>query len=68
MNLAYITHSEMLHYIRGYVTKFATQKEAAKNIGVSEQFLSDVLKGRREISERLASKLGFRRTVRFCKK
>lgn len=63
-----ITHPEILHLLKAYVSVQGSQKFAAKSLGVSEQFLSDVLRCKREVSEKLASKLGYRRSVRFRKK
>lgn len=46
--------------LKWHVEQFPTQKEAAKSLGVSPQYLSDVLQGRREITEKLAEKVGWR--------
>lgn len=42
-----------------------TQKATAKELGISPQYLGDILAGRREISDRVAKALGFRRVVTF---
>lgn len=39
----------------------SNQKTVAANIGCSQQFLCDILKGRRQISDRIAEALGFQR-------
>lgn len=42
-----------------------SQKETAAFLGVSPQYLSDVLKRRRYLSETVAEKMGYRKVVRF---
>lgn len=44
-----------------------TQKRVAIALGVSPQYLCDIIKGRREISEQVAEKLGFERVVTFVR-
>ena len=47
------------------VTRAGSQKEAAKLLGISTQYLNDLLRGRREASARVLDKLGLKRiTVR----
>lgn len=43
----------------------SSQKTVAKNLGISQQFICDVLKKRRGISERLAKKMGYKKIVYF---
>ena len=50
-----------------FVKSRRTQKRAAKDLGISQQYLCDVLKGRREISATLADQLGYERVVMFRK-
>lgn len=42
-----------------------SQKKAAERLGISPQYLNDILRGRREISEAVANKYGLRRVVIF---
>jgi plasmid maintenance system antidote protein VapI len=61
----------MRYYIKGEVLKSlrermngrqgTTQKEIADKLGFSPQFINDVLGGRREVTDTLASSLGFRK-------
>lgn len=44
-----------------------SQKKAAQRLGISPQYLNDILRGRREISEAVAAKYGLRRVVIFEK-
>lgn len=43
----------------------STQKELARKINITEQFLSDVLKGRRAVTDVIAKYYGFRRACFF---
>lgn len=42
-----------------------SQKAAAEVLGISEQYLSDILHGRREVSANVARAMGFERIVSF---
>lgn len=42
-----------------------TQRELAASAGVSAQFVNDVIRGRRDVSDTLAREFGYRRVVRF---
>ena len=46
-----------------YVGKFPTRKAAAKALGVSQAYLTDLIHQRRGLSGRMLEKLGLRRTV-----
>lgn len=43
-----------------------SQIATAKRLGFTPQFICDVLKGRREITESLAERLGYNRVTRFA--
>lgn len=42
-----------------------TQKAVAKSLKVTPQFLNDVLKGKREISKKLARSMGYNKRIVF---
>jgi transcriptional regulator with XRE-family HTH domain len=44
-----------------------TAKAAAKEMGISPQYLSDLLRGRRDIPDRIAEFLGFRKTITYSR-
>lgn len=46
-----------------YVARFANQRQAARALGISEPYLSDLLRNRRTASERILKKLRLRRVV-----
>lgn len=46
-----------------YVLKYPTRKAAAEALGISAAYLTDLLYQRRELSEKMLTKLGLRRTV-----
>jgi plasmid maintenance system antidote protein VapI len=68
----------MRTYTKGEIRKFLreqttpprgeTQKQAAKALGFSPQFINDVLGNRRGLTDALADSLGFRRVSYFVKK
>ena len=45
--------------------KGRTQKTVAEELGVSPQYLSEILRGRREVSAQIARKIGLVRCVLF---
>ena len=51
--------------LRAEVERDGGQKAAAKRLGVSAQFLCDVLHGRRGLTARLLRGLGYRRVVMY---
>lgn len=48
--------NDMHHFVQAH----GSQKEAAKALKISEQYLSDMLKGRRKITEKIAWKFAYR--------
>lgn len=54
--------------LRKLIDTLGSQKAAADKLGFTPQFINDVLKGRREMTEALAGKLGFKRVVSFVPK
>lgn len=55
----------LLYLIRLEVEAHGSQKALAKRLGVSEQYLTDVLKRRREPGEKILKPLGFKRVVTY---
>lgn len=55
---SWTTHFELLLAVHTAVRIHGTQKAAAKSLGISPQYLADVLAGRRDISEKLAANFG----------
>lgn len=62
-----ITHEKALELLRLLVKKYNSQSEAAQEIGITQQYLSDILNGNRQISDTVAQKLGYHRVVMFQK-
>jgi hypothetical protein len=50
----------VIEELRFLVKHHGSQKEAARELGISEQYLSDLLLGRRSVSEEIAGKVGYR--------
>jgi len=61
-----ITESELIEKLRKRASE-STQRAVAQELGISIQMLNDLLHGRRQVSDRLASVLGFERRVVFRK-
>lgn len=49
--------------LKGMVVHHGSQAAAARHLGVAPSYFSDLLRGRRRISDRILGKLGFRRIV-----
>jgi len=62
-----ITHDEMKTKILAVVKSAGSQYAAAKQLDISAAYLSDILAGKRAISDSLARKLGFRRSLMYRK-
>lgn len=54
--------------LRAMVEAAGTQKVVAKELHISQQFLCEVLSGKRDVSKRLAAKLGYQRVVAFVER
>jgi len=52
--------SIIINELKLFVVECGSQKEAAKSLGISTQYLNDLLRGRRNVSEEIASKFGYR--------
>lgn len=46
-----------------FAARFPTQQAAAAALGISGPYLSDLLQGRRDVSDAILAKLGLRRIV-----
>ena len=51
--------TKVLVLLKVFVISHGTQKDAADALGISTQYLNDLLRGRRNVSEEIASKFGF---------
>jgi plasmid maintenance system antidote protein VapI len=58
-----MTPADPQEAIRAFVRGFETQAAAARALGISSQYLNDLLSGQRRCSDRLLSKLNLRRIV-----
>jgi predicted transcriptional regulator len=61
-----VTNKQIVQMLRN-VVRMKSQREVADDLGLSPAFVCDVLKGRREVTERLAKKMGYRKVVEFEK-
>lgn len=63
-----LTQETMVIMLRDLVAAMGTAKAAAESLGISDQYLCDILRGRRDISAALAHKLGFERRVIYIRR
>lgn len=54
-----MSHEQFLKYISSEVAKAGSQQAFALRVGISKQYLCDVLKGRREPGRKLLDGVGF---------
>lgn len=59
----FVSTAEMLANIQDLAVRSKTQREAARQLGISAAYLSDILAGRRELSAEVGAKLGYKRVV-----
>lgn len=52
-----------LERLRRFVDTFDTQSAAADELGISRQYLTQLLNGKRDFSEAVLAKIGLRRVV-----
>lgn len=55
-----LNDADVVRIIKAAVV-LSNQKTVAKNIGISQQYLCDVLRGRRGLSDKMLAKIGYRR-------
>lgn len=61
----FATPAALLDRLRVVVAGAGSQDKAARDLGVSSQYLCDVMKGRREPGKKLLDGLGYRRVVLY---
>lgn len=59
-----LNEKEILQELRQTVA-LSTQKAVAEKYGVSQQFICDVLKNRRSVTDDLAKAMGYTKVIRF---
>lgn len=64
-NQVSIDHPELLKILRQYVAGFSTQRAAAQSLGISFQYLGDLLRERAPIPERVALQLGWKQKTEW---
>lgn len=62
-----ITHEKAIELIRQKVKAHGSQIKTAKELDIAPAYLSDILNGRRDVSDSVARKLGYRRVIFFEK-
>jgi transcriptional regulator with XRE-family HTH domain len=51
--------NELMKVLKDMVIRAGSQKAVAEELGISEAYLSDILNGRKDVSDRIAAALGF---------
>lgn len=59
------TENELVELLKQSVSPNQTQKEVASRLGISPQYLHDILWRRRSISDDVARALGFEKIISF---
>ena len=54
---------DVIQELEKQVRRAGTQKDAATALGISPQYLNDLLQGRRDASDNILEKLGLKRVV-----
>jgi hypothetical protein len=57
------SEAEIIKMLRGKVTQAGNQKAFAEIYDVSEQFISDVLRGRTTVTDKILNQFGLKRIV-----
>lgn len=55
--------NDLTKYLMRLVKDAGSQSKAAKRIGITRQFLGEIIRGKKSVSERFAKKLGFRKKI-----
>ena len=63
----YYTEFEMVKRLTDVVRKAGSQKEAARRLGISPQYLHDILGRGRPIGPKVLKALGYRRVVVYVR-
>jgi transcriptional regulator with XRE-family HTH domain len=56
---------EPIEKLKEMIKEKGNQKDVAKELDISQAYLSDILKGNRIVSQSVAKKLGFHRQITF---
>ena len=56
---------EFIAYLQRLASEVGSQKQLAKQLGVSPAYLGDILHGRREPGEKILKALGFQRSIYY---
>lgn len=54
---------DVIRILKRRVEQAGSQKQAAVDLGISSQYLNDLLQGRRDFSDNLLDKLGLERRI-----
>jgi predicted DNA-binding protein (UPF0251 family) len=61
-----MTSDEFIDTLKVIIAKAGSQKQAAKDLGISTAYLCDVLHKRRDPGRKIAAALGMRKVITWC--
>lgn len=62
-----MNQKQMVAEIKRLIRLVGSQKQAARELGISPQYLNDIIGYRREVSDNVAFRMGYERRVRFVR-
>jgi plasmid maintenance system antidote protein VapI len=62
-----ITQEEILEIIEQMVSKWGSQRAVADHLEISNAYMSDILAGKRLVSDAVAKRLGYTKIVKYRK-
>lgn len=60
-----MNEEELLNYLKELVINAGTQRKLANELGISQVYLSDILKGRRTIGKSVLDKLKIKKIINY---
>jgi plasmid maintenance system antidote protein VapI len=60
-----INEKEMFNLLKEFIEERGTQRIAARDLGISQPYLSDILLRNRDVSDPVARKLGFTKVTMY---
>jgi DNA-binding transcriptional regulator YdaS (Cro superfamily) len=61
-----LSNDELKDLIQEMVNVAGSQRAVALELGISEVYLSDILNGRRDVSDNVARKLGYKKEIVYA--
>lgn len=62
------TQDDLIQELKELCLRVGGQHEAARQLGVSNQLINDLLRGRRDFSAKILKPMGYEKQVRYVRK